>query len=102
MLDDLKSMCLCLGIGLIIINLGAVQTKGALAAPSNLSMNQTLDGHKASVKVITWNEAQQKLTTSDLDGVIMVWMMYKVRKIVNFTLISITTTISLNHLGFLV
>uniref|UniRef100_A0A1B0CRZ4 Uncharacterized protein n=1 Tax=Lutzomyia longipalpis TaxID=7200 RepID=A0A1B0CRZ4_LUTLO len=53
------------------------QARGGLAAPSNLSMNQTLDGHKASVQVVTWNETQQKLTTSDRDGVIMVWMLYK-------------------------
>lgn len=51
-----------------------------VAAPSNLSMNQTLEGHKAPVNVVTWNDSptQQKLTTSDRDGVIMVWMMYKV------------------------
>ncbi|XP_017491815.1 PREDICTED: WD repeat-containing protein 35 isoform X1 [Rhagoletis zephyria] len=53
------------------------QNKGNLAAVSNLSMNQTLDGHKEAVKVVTWNETQQKLTSSDLDGVIMVWMLYK-------------------------
>jgi len=40
-------------------------------------MNQTLDGHKESVRVVTWNDAQQKLTSSDTDGVIMVWMLYK-------------------------
>ncbi|XP_069964881.1 WD repeat-containing protein 35 isoform X2 [Bactrocera oleae] len=51
--------------------------KGNLAAVSNLSMNQTLDGHKEGVKVVTWNESQQKLTSSDLNGVIMVWMIYK-------------------------
>lgn len=49
-----------------------------LAAPSNLCMNQTLEGHKAPVNVVTWNDSQQKLTTSDRDGVIMVWMLYKV------------------------
>lgn len=48
-----------------------------IAAPSNLSMNQSLEGHKAAVQVVTWNETMQKLTTSDQDGVIMVWMMYK-------------------------
>jgi hypothetical protein len=48
------------------------QQKGGLAAPSNLSMNQTLEGHKASIQVVVWNETQQKLTTSDQDGVIMV------------------------------
>ena len=53
------------------------QSKGGLAAPSNLSMNQTLEGHKASIQVVVWNEQQQKLTTSDRDGVIMVWMIYK-------------------------
>lgn len=40
-------------------------------------MNQTLEGHKASIQVVTWNESQQKLTSSDKDGVIMVWMLYK-------------------------
>ena len=44
---------------------------------SNLSMNQTLDGHKEDLKVVTWNDSQQKLTSSDTDGVIMVWMLYK-------------------------
>ncbi|CRL00247.1 CLUMA_CG013520, isoform A [Clunio marinus] len=55
----------------------STQQKSGLAAPSNLSMNQTLEGHKASIQVVVWNETQQKLTTSDFDGVIMVWMMYK-------------------------
>uniref|UniRef100_A0A1A9X4V5 Uncharacterized protein n=1 Tax=Glossina brevipalpis TaxID=37001 RepID=A0A1A9X4V5_9MUSC len=51
--------------------------KGGLAAVSNLSLNQTLDGHKNDVKLVVWNEAQLKLTSSDVDGVIMVWMLYK-------------------------
>lgn len=50
---------------------------GKAMQPSNLSMNQTLEGHKSSIHVVTWNESQQKLTSSDKDGVIMVWMMYK-------------------------
>ncbi|XP_066495950.1 WD repeat-containing protein 35 [Tiliqua scincoides] len=48
-----------------------------LAAPSNLSMNQTLEGHCGSVQVVTWNEQYQKLTTSDQNGLIIVWMLYK-------------------------
>ncbi|KAG5677812.1 hypothetical protein PVAND_007539 [Polypedilum vanderplanki] len=48
-----------------------------LAAASNLSMNQTLEGHKGNVVVVVWNEQQQKLTTSDDNGVIIVWTMYK-------------------------
>ncbi|XP_063039587.1 WD repeat-containing protein 35 isoform X2 [Engraulis encrasicolus] len=48
-----------------------------LAAPSNLSMNQTLEGHSGAVQVVTWNEQYQKLTTSDQNGLIIVWMLYK-------------------------
>ncbi|XP_049861684.1 WD repeat-containing protein 35 isoform X1 [Schistocerca gregaria] len=48
-----------------------------LAAPSNLSMNQTLEGHSGQIQVITWNEIHQKLTTSDQYGLIIVWTLYK-------------------------
>ncbi|RMX47135.1 hypothetical protein pdam_00018680 [Pocillopora damicornis] len=48
-----------------------------LAAPSNLSMNQTLEGHTGAVQVVTWNEHFQKLTTSDQYGLIIVWILYK-------------------------
>lgn len=61
-------------------NANASQVRGGMGAQSNLCMNQTLEGHKEGVNVVTWNDTQQKLTTSDRDGVIMVWMMYKVRK----------------------
>lgn len=55
------------------------QNRGMGMPPqSNLCMNQSLEGHKESVQVVTWNDAQQKLTTSDRDGIIMVWMIYKV------------------------
>ena len=53
------------------------QNRSGMAAPSNLSMNQTLEGHKAAVNVVVWNDTQQKLTTSDREGVITVWMLYK-------------------------
>ncbi|KAK3766441.1 hypothetical protein RRG08_056115 [Elysia crispata] len=48
-----------------------------LAAPSNLSMNQSLEGHSGAVQVVAWNEQHQKLTTSDQYGLITVWMLYK-------------------------
>lgn len=48
-----------------------------LAASSNLSMNQSLEGHTESIQVLVWNESHKKLTTSDQNGVIIVWMMYK-------------------------
>nr|XP_009858071.1 WD repeat-containing protein 35 [Ciona intestinalis] len=47
-----------------------------LAAPSNLSMNQTMEGHNGIVKVVTWNNHYQKLTSSDEKGLIIVWMMF--------------------------
>lgn len=53
------------------------QAGKGLAAATNLSMNQTLDGHKGNVVVVVWNEQQQKLTTSDDNGVIIVWTIYK-------------------------
>ncbi|XP_034939935.1 WD repeat-containing protein 35 [Chelonus insularis] len=49
----------------------------ATATSSNLSMNQTLEGHSSHVQVVTWNEEYQKLTSSDQSGVIIVWMLYK-------------------------
>jgi WD repeat-containing protein 35 len=48
-----------------------------LAAPSNLTMNQTLDGHDSSIHVVTWNEVHHCMTSSDRNGVIIVWMLYK-------------------------
>jgi len=52
------------------------KTKG-MAAPSNLSMNQTLEGHNGSVMCVCWNENYRKLTTSDQYGLIIVWMLHK-------------------------
>ncbi|GAB6028434.1 WD repeat-containing protein 35 [Chamberlinius hualienensis] len=54
--------------------------KGPQASNSNLSMNQTLDGHagNGSVQIVRWNEsAHQKLTSADQYGLITVWMLYK-------------------------
>ena len=48
-----------------------------MTASSNLSMNQSLEGHNGHVRVVTWNEEHMKLTSSDQNGVIIVWMLYK-------------------------
>lgn len=48
-----------------------------LAAPKNLAMNQTLEGHQSPVTGVCWNEPFQKLTSSDQNGLIIVWMLYK-------------------------
>mmetsp|Transcript_10684 Transcript_10684/g.30908 ORF Transcript_10684/g.30908 Transcript_10684/m.30908 type:complete len:1031 (+) Transcript_10684:210-3302(+) len=44
---------------------------------SNLSMNQTLEGHQGNIMVVTWNEHFRKLTTSDQNGLIIVWMLHR-------------------------
>ncbi|KAJ8610815.1 hypothetical protein CTAYLR_006449 [Chrysophaeum taylorii] len=46
-------------------------------ATSNLSMNQTLEGHNGAVVCVTWNANYRKLTTSDQNGLIIVWMLHK-------------------------
>lgn len=48
-----------------------------LAAPSNLSMNQSLDGHNGCVQVVAWNEVHNRLTSSDQNGLIIVWQLNK-------------------------
>ncbi|CAL8099606.1 unnamed protein product [Calicophoron daubneyi] len=52
------------------------KSKG-LAAQTNLVMNQTLEGHSGFVQVITWNEKFKKITTSDQQGLIIVWMLHR-------------------------
>ena len=47
------------------------------AQTSNLSVNQTLEGHSETVKIAIWNEVGQKLTTSDQNGLIIVWVFVK-------------------------
>lgn len=48
-----------------------------IAAQSNLSMNQTLEGHSRGVMCVAWNPQHRKLTTSDAAGLIIVWMLHK-------------------------
>lgn len=58
--------------------LNATGGKGGAAPPANnLSLNQTLEGHNGAVLCVTWNDAFQKLTTSDESGLIIVWMLHK-------------------------
>ncbi|CAM9187816.1 unnamed protein product [Chrysoparadoxa australica] len=52
-------------------------TGGEQGGGSNLSMNQTLDGHNGGVMCVTWNANYSKLTTSDQKGLIIVWMLHK-------------------------
>uniref|UniRef100_A0A1I7TJT7 WD_REPEATS_REGION domain-containing protein n=2 Tax=Caenorhabditis tropicalis TaxID=1561998 RepID=A0A1I7TJT7_9PELO len=43
---------------------------------SALIVNQSLEGHNATVLNATWNENNQKLTTSDTSGLIIVWGLF--------------------------
>ena len=40
-------------------------------------MNQTLEGHHSGIRILTWNEPYRKLSSSDLDGLIIVWFLRK-------------------------
>lgn len=53
------------------------KSKG-LAGQANLSINKTLEGHSGNVLTIVWNEKHNKLTSSDENGLIIVWTFYKV------------------------
>uniref|UniRef100_A0A915PM04 Anaphase-promoting complex subunit 4 WD40 domain-containing protein n=1 Tax=Setaria digitata TaxID=48799 RepID=A0A915PM04_9BILA len=46
----------------------------AATASTNLSVNQNLDGHSGVVYIAEWNEFYQKLTTTDSNGLIIVWL----------------------------
>jgi WD repeat-containing protein 35 len=40
-------------------------------------MNQTLEGHEGGVVCLAWNPHYRKLTSSDQNGLIIVWMLHK-------------------------
>ncbi|AIN95907.1 hypothetical protein LPMP_080990 [Leishmania panamensis] len=42
-----------------------------------LSSSQTLEGHDTTVDLVTWNQQYCKLTSSDVSGRIIVWMLHK-------------------------
>ena len=44
-----------------------------IAGQSNLSMNQTLEGHSGTVSCVAWNSSYRKLTTSDQVGFARGW-----------------------------
>lgn len=56
---------------------GQPKKDGAAPPTSNLSMNQTLEGHEDKVICAAWNALYRKLTTSDGTGQIIVWMLHK-------------------------
>jgi WD repeat-containing protein 35 len=70
-----------------VIKLEATNEKKTDVNSSPLSMNQTLEGHSGklfrhsrsigSILVTTWNSKFKKLTTSDSNGLIIVWVLHK-------------------------
>uniref|UniRef100_A0A0K0CW26 WD_REPEATS_REGION domain-containing protein n=1 Tax=Angiostrongylus cantonensis TaxID=6313 RepID=A0A0K0CW26_ANGCA len=41
-----------------------------------MPVNQALEGHSGTVLCAAWNEVHQKLTTSDSNGLIIVWSLH--------------------------
>mmetsp|Transcript_3693 Transcript_3693/g.5458 ORF Transcript_3693/g.5458 Transcript_3693/m.5458 type:complete len:1191 (-) Transcript_3693:9-3581(-) len=48
-----------------------------IAAPNEITMNQTLEGHSNEVTLVSWNEDYRKLTSSDSTGLIVVWTLHQ-------------------------
>lgn len=70
--------CICLGgeNGLLKI-LKMAEYKQGKKPKKPLSQNISLDGHQGNINVIQWNDQYNKLTTSDDDGLIIVWMLHE-------------------------
>ena len=50
---------------------------GKTVVGNSLSASQSLAGHNSGVKLVTWNDIHNKLTTSDESGLIIVWVLHK-------------------------
>ena len=44
---------------------------------SDLTMNQTCEGHRSPISSVIWNEMHCKLTSSDSEGLIIVWTLHR-------------------------
>lgn len=53
------------------------ETENQQNQPKFLSMNQTLEGHTNSVIHLCWNDRYEKLISSDVNGLVIVWIFYK-------------------------
>uniref|UniRef100_A0A1I7V1E8 WD_REPEATS_REGION domain-containing protein n=1 Tax=Caenorhabditis tropicalis TaxID=1561998 RepID=A0A1I7V1E8_9PELO len=56
-----------------VVRHGYDPTDNKLLAGNTLTVNQSLEGHQKMVLHASWNENYQKLTTSDVGGMITVW-----------------------------
>ena len=59
-----------------VLRLDSGAVRGGVAG-GRLTMNQTLEGHGGAVTGCVWNPSFPKLTTSDSNGLIIVWMLHK-------------------------
>ncbi|VDN58829.1 unnamed protein product [Dracunculus medinensis] len=57
-----------------LLKLADTQQRGPTGPATHLAINQNLDGHSGIVYIAKWNEIYQKLTTSDSNGLIIVWL----------------------------
>ncbi|XP_003375030.1 conserved hypothetical protein [Trichinella spiralis] len=67
----------------IQLSTSAKQLDNTATGQSDVALNQTLEGHSGSIKVIVWNEKHQKLTTADDRGYINVWVLHNGIGIIN-------------------
>ena len=56
---------------------GGRRESGNVPSKSQLSLNQSLDGHKGAITKVSWNEKYSKLITADETGLIIVWVLYR-------------------------
>lgn len=87
LLAELQVLKLDSGAG-VVNKAGVLLT--AIAAPSNLSMNQTLEGHHGTVQAVNWNPNFRKLTSSDEKGLIIVWVLHKVELLESWLILKST------------
>lgn len=54
-----------------------IEKQSSINGSINLSSNQALEGHSGEINCIAWNPHFNKLTTSDENGLIIVWTLHK-------------------------
>lgn len=60
-----------------VLKLEDTKSGTIVASNQGLNANQTLQGHAGAVVVASWNDCHNKLTTSDANGLIIVWVLHK-------------------------
>ncbi|KHJ77318.1 WD domain, G-beta repeat protein [Oesophagostomum dentatum] len=64
------------GSGGLLKVIKLTQEDSVVGSTMNMPVNQALEGHSGTVMCAAWNEVHQKLTTSDSNGLIIVWSLH--------------------------